>query len=106
MHVFSLHHFPKTGITLLNNQKGFICSELPVVICTVIVVLVVIAVLLVNIAVRRQLLSRTPPLTNNIGRRWARGGPTRRSVVPLPLPLMETNFQFHHPLALCLPRPP
>jgi hypothetical protein len=38
---------PKTGITLLNNQRGYVHSEPPIFICTVVLVGV-------NIAVRKQ----------------------------------------------------
>jgi hypothetical protein len=77
---------PKTGITLFINKRSYNHLELPIVICTVIVV------------------------DNNIAKRWQhfraasllpqimsanngpRGGVTRHSVVPSPVPLHCNNF--------------
>jgi hypothetical protein len=71
---------PKTDITLLNNQRGYVHSEPPVFICTVVLVSV-------NIAARKQrfraasLLPRMMLANDGQGRE-----PTRRSAVPSPLP--------------------
>jgi hypothetical protein len=55
---------------VVNNQRGFVRSEPPV----VVVNRTVVAVVVVNIASRRHLPSRIPPLANDIGRQWAGGG--------------------------------
>ncbi len=88
---------PKTGITLLIMKKGFVCSEPPIVICTVtivVVVIVVVIVILVNIAMRRQLLSHIPPLANDIGQGQAGGEPTRCSAAPSPSAPLGMKFWY------------
>ncbi len=71
---------PKTGITLLNNQWGYVHLEPPVFICTIVLVGV-------DIAARKQcfraasLLPRMMSANNGQGRE-----PTRCSAVPSPSP--------------------
>jgi hypothetical protein len=79
---------PKTGITLLNNQRGYVHLEPPVFICTVVLIGV-------DIAARKQrfraasLLPRMMSANNGQGRE-----PTRRSAMPSPLPPDRDDVPF------------
>jgi hypothetical protein len=70
---------PETGIMLFVNQREYIHSEPPVIICTVVIV--------VDIAARQQCFRATSLLPRMTSANNGQGGePTRRSVVQLPLP--------------------
>jgi hypothetical protein len=71
---------PKTGITLLNNQRGYVHSEPPVFISTVVIGGVAIAA-------RRQRFRAASLLPQMMSANDGPGGePTRRSAVPSPSP--------------------
>jgi hypothetical protein len=71
---------PKTGITLLNNQRGYVHSEPPIFIRTVVVGGV-------HIAARRQRFRAASLLPRMMSANDGPGGePTRRSAVPSPSP--------------------
>jgi hypothetical protein len=69
---------PKTGITLLNNQRGYVFLEPPVFIHTIIIVGV-------DIAARRQRFQAASLLPQMMSANDGPGGePTRRSAMPSP----------------------
>ncbi len=71
---------PKTGITLLNNQRGYVHLEPSIFICTVVVGGV-------NIAARRQRFRAASLLPRMMSANdGPEGEPTRRSAVPSPSP--------------------
>jgi hypothetical protein len=89
---------PETGITLSVHHRGYVHLELPVVIRTVIVV--------VGIAARRQRFQAASLLPRMMSANDGPGGePTRRSVVPSPLPpnrddvLVPSSFGVAPPTA-------
>jgi hypothetical protein len=70
---------PETGITLFVNQRGYVHSEPPVILCTVVVV--------VDIAARRQRFRAASLLPRMMSANNGQGGePTRRSAVQSPSP--------------------
>ncbi len=89
---------PETGITLFVNQRGYVHSEAPVVICTLIVV--------VDIAARQQCFRAASLLPQMMLANNGRGGePTRRSAVQSPSPpdcdnvLVSSSFCVAPPTA-------
>ncbi len=90
---------PKTGIMLLNNQRGYVYLEPPVFIHTIVVVGV-------DIAARQQHFRAASLLPRMMSPMTGRGG-GRQDVLPChhhrrPIAMM---FWFHHPSALRLSRP-
>ncbi len=79
---------PKTGITLLNNQRGYVHSEPPVFICTVVLVGI-------DIAARKQRFRATSLLPRMMSANDGHGRePTRRSAVPSPSPPDRDDVPF------------
>jgi hypothetical protein len=90
---------PKTGITLLNNQRGYVHSESPVFIRTVVVGGV-------DIAARRQRFLAASLLPRMMSANDGPGvEPTRRSAVPSPSPPNCDDVPVPCPSALRLPWP-
>jgi hypothetical protein len=87
---------PETGITLFVNQRGYVHSEPPVVICTVVVV--------IDIAARRQRFRAASLLPRMMSANDGRGGElTRRSAVQSPSPPDRNDVLV--PLSFCVAPP-
>jgi hypothetical protein len=79
---------PKTGITLLNNQRGYVHLEPPVFIRTIVLVGV-------DITARKQRFRVASLLPRMMSANdWQGREPTRRSAVPSPLPPDHDDVPF------------